>query len=81
MKTLRIFIRDTGIGIERSQHEVIFEKFRQVDNSTTRKHGGSGLGLAISRELAEMMGGSISLTSEIGKGSTFYIDIPYIAAE
>jgi signal transduction histidine kinase len=81
MEGLRIFVRDTGIGIERRQHEVIFEKFRQVDNTTTRKHGGSGLGLAISKGLAEMMGGYITLASEIGKGSTFYIDIPYIAAE
>lgn len=74
---IKIFVSDTGIGIERSHHEVIFERFRQIDNSSTRQHGGSGLGLAICRELVNLMGGSIYLESTVGKGSTFYVELPY----
>ncbi|MDT8392409.1 MAG: tetratricopeptide repeat protein [Bacteroidales bacterium] len=73
---IRIFVKDTGIGIERSKFEMIFDRFRQVDDSTTRQHGGSGLGLAISRELLQMMNGTIYLESEVGKGTTFYAEIP-----
>lgn len=74
--TIRIFVKDTGIGIERSKFEMIFDRFRQVDDSTTRQHGGSGLGLAISRELLHLMNGNIHLESEVGKGTTFYAEIP-----
>lgn len=73
---IRIFVKDTGIGIERSKFEMIFDRFRQVDDSTTRQHGGSGLGLAISRELLHMMNGNIHLESEVGKGTSFYAEIP-----
>ncbi|MEE4255761.1 MAG: tetratricopeptide repeat protein [Bacteroidales bacterium] len=76
-KTMKIFVQDTGIGIERSNFEMIFERFRQVDDSTTRQHGGSGLGLAISKELVSLMEGTIYLVSDIGKGSTFYVELPY----
>jgi signal transduction histidine kinase len=75
--TMKVFVKDTGIGIERSNFEMIFERFRQVDDSTTRQHGGSGLGLAISKELVSLMDGTIYLESEIGKGSTFYVELPY----
>jgi PAS domain S-box-containing protein len=66
-------IQDTGIGIPPYQQEKIFEAFRQTEGQSTRKYGGTGLGLAISKSLTEAMGGSLTLKSEIGKGSTFSI--------
>jgi signal transduction histidine kinase len=56
--------------------DTIFEKFRQVDASHTREHPGTGLGLAICRELAELLGASVSLVSEPGRGATFFVDLP-----
>ena len=79
-KMIQVFVKDTGIGIERSNFEMIFERFRQVDDSTTRQIGGSGLGLAISRELVTLMGGKIYLESELGVGSSFFVEIPFIPA-
>jgi signal transduction histidine kinase len=73
---VRISVSDTGCGIAEADKEKIFEKFRQVDGSITRETTGTGLGLAISKELAAMLAGGVGLESEVGKGATFYLDIP-----
>lgn len=72
----RIAVQDTGIGIAQEHQKTIFEQFRQIDQSTTRRHSGTGLGLAITQQLVMMMQGKISLESELGKGSTFYVSFP-----
>lgn len=74
---LQIKVVDTGIGISQDKLEMVFEKFSQVDSNYQRKYQGTGLGLAITRELVEKMGGKISLTSELGKGSDFSVVLPF----
>ncbi|MGL1862197.1 MAG: transporter substrate-binding domain-containing protein [Pseudodesulfovibrio sp.] len=71
-EVVTVSVRDTGIGIPKEKHELIFDSFSQADTSTTREYGGTGLGLAISRRLVELMGGKMWIESEPGQGTTFY---------
>lgn len=76
-KSVLFWVRDTGIGMNSQQLDVIFERFRQVDNTSTRKFGGAGLGLAISKGLADLLRGRIWADSILGSGSVFYFEVPF----
>jgi signal transduction histidine kinase len=73
---VRLSVVDQGPGIPADMQQAVFEKFRQVDASHTKRHGGTGLGLAICRELAHMLGAGVGLHSVAGKGSTFWVEVP-----
>lgn len=81
IKNLKVEVKDTGIGIADDKLDIIFNRFRQINESHTREFGGTGLGLSISQKLVELLGGEIGVNSEIGKGSTFYFTIPNINGE
>ena len=73
---IKITVIDQGPGIHPAQHQLIFEKFRQIDGSVTREHGGTGLGLAISKELVGLLGGTMGVESVPGEGATFWLKLP-----
>ncbi|MFY8109709.1 MAG: response regulator [Bacteroidia bacterium] len=78
---LRFDVTDSGIGIPQDKQDKIFESFTQANTDTTRKYGGTGLGLAITKNLTQLQGGEISISSEVGKGTTFSVVIPYQIGE
>ncbi len=77
---LRIEVQDTGIGIAPENYDLVFERFKQADSSVSRKFGGTGLGLPITKNLVELMGGSVSLSSVIGEGTVFSVLLPILEA-
>ena len=76
-KKLHFQVSDTGMGIPLDKVNSVFESFEQIHTGNTRGHGGTGLGLSITRQLVQLMGGTINLNSELGKGSTFIVALPY----
>jgi diguanylate cyclase (GGDEF)-like protein len=80
-RRLRFEVSDTGIGIDPEQRGRIFEPFTQVDASSSKRYQGTGLGLTICRQLVDLMGGAIGVESAVGQGSTFWFEVPFVAAQ
>ena len=80
-KYVTISVMDTGVGIAKEEQDLIFQKFRQSGNPLTREHAGTGLGLSIVRELCKLLGGEVTLQSELGRGSTFTVRLPMQLSE
>ena len=74
--TLILSVSDTGIGLTKSHQQEIFDSFKQIDGALNRKYTGTGLGLAISKNLAKLLGGEITVSSELGQGSIFSLHLP-----
>ena len=74
---IEFFVKDSGIGIPENMHDIIFERFRQVEETHTRRFGGAGLGLSISKRIIKLLGGKNRVESQVGKGSTFYFTLPF----
>ena len=74
----KFYVKDTGIGIDKKYHEAIFNIFRQIDDTHTRKFGGMGIGLSIAKKTVELLGGRIWVESEPSAGSVFYFTIPVL---
>lgn len=75
---ISFFVKDSGVGISPDNHQLIFERFRQIEMDLSKRAGGSGLGLSITKAYVELMGGTIEVDSEIGKGSTFTVTLPFV---
>jgi signal transduction histidine kinase len=80
-KNCKVIFKDTGIGIPAEEQEKIFDRFYQVDGGPTRQYGGTGMGLAIARDNLRLMGSEIRISSEVGKGSVFYLAMPLVTPE
>jgi two-component system, NarL family, sensor histidine kinase BarA len=80
-KYVTISVMDTGVGVAKEEQELVFQKFRQSGNSLTREHAGTGLGLSIVLELCKLLGGEVTLQSELGRGSTFTVRLPMLLSE
>jgi signal transduction histidine kinase len=80
-QVVQCYVKDTGPGIPAADVPHLFQKFYRVDNSATRTIGGTGLGLFISRKIVELYSGRVWVESELGKGSTFYINLPRLSTE
>ncbi len=74
---IQFYVKDTGIGIAEENFGIIFERFRQVDESTTKEYGGAGIGLTVAKNLVKLLSGTITLESTVNKGSTFFVTIPF----
>ena len=78
LKITQISVKDNGIGIDKKDHKTIFQEFKQVDDSASKRFEGTGIGLALTKELTELMGGSIAVKSKLGEGTEFLVKLPIL---